>query len=342
VVVEDWFDKYEDALERRGITDPKDIYNMDESGALVGVVKWEEVVLHIDQKEIHTASPQNRKSIAIIESISADGTQSIPPAIICPGYRFMENWFHENLQGDELLMLSPTGYTNGSLALDWLQPFIKHTNAGPDQPWKLLLVDGQKSHETPEFILKALTNRIELMKYPSHMTHILQPLDVGVFQHWKHWHQKAIMTALRSFDLEYSITSFFRDLRTIRTNTFKPRTIRHAFRDAGMWPVSFKVAQKAMRQFKPVDTDSGDEPTLPLLQRSIDTYFQAQVALQEFEDRVPALLNSSPSRNRFIKACKGTKKMLSRGSIHEMEMYNSKRQKIRSLRRRLSNGRVFR
>jgi hypothetical protein len=47
-VVEDWLDKYEDALQMRDITDPKDIYNMDESGARVGVVKWEEVVLHID------------------------------------------------------------------------------------------------------------------------------------------------------------------------------------------------------------------------------------------------------------------------------------------------------
>ena len=84
---------------------------MDESGARVGVVKWEEIVLPIEQKEIHTASPENRKSITIIETISADGKQPIAPAIICLGYRFMENWFHENLQGHELLMLSPTGYT---------------------------------------------------------------------------------------------------------------------------------------------------------------------------------------------------------------------------------------
>ena len=161
---------------------------MDESGVMIGVVKAEEVVLPIEQKEIHLASPQNRKSITIIEAIAADGIQSIPPAIICPGHRFIESWFHENLQGNELLMLSPTGYTNESLAKDWLQHFIKHTNAGPNQPWKLLLLDGQKSHENAEFVLLCLANNIELLEYPSHMTHILQPLDVGVFQHWKHWH----------------------------------------------------------------------------------------------------------------------------------------------------------
>jgi hypothetical protein len=46
---------------------------MDESGARIGVLKWEEVVLPIDQKEIHTASPEKRKSITIIETVSADG-----------------------------------------------------------------------------------------------------------------------------------------------------------------------------------------------------------------------------------------------------------------------------
>jgi hypothetical protein len=251
---------------------------MDESGARVGVLKWEEVVLPIEQKEIYTASPENRKSITIIETVSADGRQPIPPAIICPGQRFIESWFHENLQGEELLMLSPTGYTNESLALDWLQHFIKYSSAGPEKPWKLLLLDGQRSHESPTFILNCLANNIEIMEYPSHMTHILQPLDVGIFQHWKHWHQKAIMTALRSFDVEYSISSFFRDLTAIRTKTFKPRTIKHAFRDSGMWPVSFKVAQTAMRKFKKKEKEA--EPSLPLLPRPINSYFDAQIALQ--------------------------------------------------------------
>jgi hypothetical protein len=52
---------------------------MDESGTRVGVVKWEEVVLYIDQKEIHTTSPQNRKSITIIESIYIRRRNTVHP-----------------------------------------------------------------------------------------------------------------------------------------------------------------------------------------------------------------------------------------------------------------------
>ena len=55
--IEIWFGKYEDALQRRGITEPKNIYNMDESGVIIGVVKAEEVILPIEQKEVYLASP---------------------------------------------------------------------------------------------------------------------------------------------------------------------------------------------------------------------------------------------------------------------------------------------
>ena len=72
-------------------------------------------------------------------------------------------------------------HTNESLAKDWLQHFIKHTNAGPNQPWKLLLLNGQKSHKNAKFVLICLANNIELLKYALHITHILQPLDVGGF-----------------------------------------------------------------------------------------------------------------------------------------------------------------
>ena len=61
------------------------------------------------------------------------------------------------------------------------------------------------------------------------------------------------------------------------------------------------------------------------------------MALQEFEERVPALLSSSPTRNRFIKTCKGTKKLLARGSLHEMEMYNFKAAKDEEFKKKANS-----
>src|SRR5436305_14373594 len=98
------------------------------------------------------------------------------------GKRFMESWFHDNFNGDELLLLSETGYTNEEVTIEWLKHFIKHTSAGPKQPWKILLMDGHRTYESPEFVLLALANHIQPFEFPSHLTHVLQPLDVGVLR----------------------------------------------------------------------------------------------------------------------------------------------------------------
>ena len=74
----------------------------------------------------------------------------------------------------------------------WLRHFIQYTNAGPDKPWKLLLLNGHITYEYPEFVILAHENHIKPMEFPLHLTHILQPLDVGVFRPWKHYHNLAI------------------------------------------------------------------------------------------------------------------------------------------------------
>jgi hypothetical protein len=69
---------------------------MDETGARVGCPKGEEVVVPVELKELYTASPENRLSVTIIETICADSSKPIPPVIICPGVRIMESWFGPN------------------------------------------------------------------------------------------------------------------------------------------------------------------------------------------------------------------------------------------------------
>lgn len=83
---------------------------------------------------------------------------------------------------DERVMLPESGYTNEGLTMDWLRHFVKHTRTETSGEWLLLLMDGHKSHITPQFALFALNHRIQLFVFPSHMTRVLQPLDVGVFR----------------------------------------------------------------------------------------------------------------------------------------------------------------
>jgi len=92
----------------------------------------EEVVVLIEIKEIYTGIPENRMSLIIIESISADN-KAILPVVIIPGVMIMVSWFHENITGHEIIIVSPTRYINKGIYMVWLDHFIKHNNYGPDQ-----------------------------------------------------------------------------------------------------------------------------------------------------------------------------------------------------------------
>jgi len=204
-----FFVNYQNTLAKYNIDKAKYIYNMDESGVRIGCPAGEVVIVPTEVKELYTTSPENRQSVTIIEAICADGRLPPPPVIICPGEKIMENWIHDNLTAAEVITVSPTGYTNENIALAWLNHFIKHIGAGPDKHWRLLLLDGHNSHRQDDFIIKCHENHIFPFEFPSHMTHLLQPLDVGVFRPWKHYHYKAINNGLHSLEIEYTISSFF-------------------------------------------------------------------------------------------------------------------------------------
>jgi hypothetical protein len=341
--LERWFVQLREQMDLKGIETASQVWNFDESGVMVGNPTGDFVIVPIDIKEVHGPSPANRKSVTIIEAICSDGRAPPPPAVIQPGKVYMESWIHQNLEGAEVLMLSDTGYTNDKIGVWWLEYFIKHTDSGPDKLWKLLLLDGHASHECPEFVLKAEENNIALFRFPSHLTHILQPLDVGVFRPWKHWHKQAILNALRSLDLEYNIRSLFRDLAEIRQKTFKDHTIKNAFRDSGIWPVKNKVAVAAMKRLLNQQPKKSKKYDLPALPRTPKTYFESQASLDEWINRVPALV-SSPSARRFQSMAKGTKIVLARADIQRVEhtvlqeqVSRQAKQRLRS-RKRISTG----
>ena len=112
--------------------------------------------------------------------MSASGKVT-PPVLIISAKTHMDSWYNEGLYGTELILLSESGYTNDQLAMKWLQHFILHTESSKTSTFKVLLMDSHTSHRTPEFTLLASEYNIHLYAFPSHLTHILQPLDVGIF-----------------------------------------------------------------------------------------------------------------------------------------------------------------
>ena len=140
----------------------------------------------------------------------------------------MVDWFRLELLRGTHIIPTEKGFTNDRIAIEYLKHYIKHSDCGPDQPWKLMLIDNHKSHETGEFIRLANENHILLYPLLAHLTHCMQPLDVGVFHPYKYWHDVAIKNALARLDIEYALSSFLRDLKWIREQTLTKLTIKSA------------------------------------------------------------------------------------------------------------------
>ena len=86
-----WFKEYYNMLKEYKIIKGKNVLNIDESSARVRCPAGEHVIMPADIEELYTSSPENRKTVTVIETIITDGRKPLPPFIIAPGKKIIEN-----------------------------------------------------------------------------------------------------------------------------------------------------------------------------------------------------------------------------------------------------------
>ena len=85
-----------------------------------------------------------------------------------------------------------------------------------------------------EFLDYCEKNKIVLFCLPPHATHLLQPLDVVVFQPYKHWHTEAVDVAACTGCVDFNKLEFLEALGSIYQKALKPSTILSVFRETGL------------------------------------------------------------------------------------------------------------
>ena len=82
--------------------------------------------------------------------------------------------------------ISNSGWTFDSHGFEWLQKqFDPITRPKDPSERRLLILDGHSSHITANFIAYCMNNKIDLLVLPPHTSHVLQPLDIRIFQSLK-------------------------------------------------------------------------------------------------------------------------------------------------------------
>jgi hypothetical protein len=137
------------------------------------------------------------------------------------------------------------GYTNGEIGAAWLADWDKLTKKKANGRYRLMIVDGHSSHYTMSFLDYARKNRIIVLCYPSHSTHIYQGLDVVIFSVLKRTWSEERDKFERSGPV-VSKTNFLSVYARAHMRAFTQANILAAFAKTGIVPFNPDVVTAAM------------------------------------------------------------------------------------------------
>jgi hypothetical protein len=150
--------------------------------------------------------------------------------LVIAAKQHQSTWF-QVLHDATLIGVADSGYMNDELMLERIAHFEKHSQRSQRGTWRLLSLDGYGSHHTLEFIRYCDELRIIPFDLPSRSAHFLQPLDVVIFQPYKHYHAGAVDRAARLDcddynELEFSMTLSISEGRPCRLARSKQHSRR--------------------------------------------------------------------------------------------------------------------
>ena len=288
------------AIETYHIT-AENIYNFDEKGFMIGVgntVKRDVTVEQLQSGQLVGAKQDgNREFISVLACICADGS-CCPPALVYQGksYDLQSSWV-EDLQESEqaFFAVSEQGWTNDALRLQWLEKlFNRHTKDRAGNRRRLLIVDGHSSHVNMTFIEAAHERRIIIMILPSHSTHRLQPLDVGLFAPLSMAYSQQLTLLIHNSLGLVSMTKrlFWPLFWRAWTESFTPENVNSAFKMTGIWPLNPDMILAKMKSVTPPPPETTELTKTPMTSHGLRRLHR-KIKQEPSSDNLDKLLRAS-------------------------------------------------
>ena len=161
---------------------PSRIYNMDESGFAIGDSQSSRALVNVREETSWKVISGRQEWVTAIECVNALGT-ALPPLVIFKAVHTNTAWIPSHTPSNWQFSTSNSGWTSDSHGFEWLQrQFDPLTRPEDPAERRLLILDGHSSHITAKFIAYCMDNKIDLLVLPPHTSHVLQPLDISIFQ----------------------------------------------------------------------------------------------------------------------------------------------------------------
>lgn len=142
--------------------------------------------------------------------------------------------------------------------------------------WRLLIFDGFESHLHLELVEFCLDNKIIPFCLPAHTSHVLQPLDVGVFSAMKTYYRQEVS----KLHIAVTKNKFPNLFAAARKKAFTLNNIQSGFRATGISPYNPSIILNTLSLPEPEITLSKPPPPIP-------AYLQAPYELLSFNPATP-------------------------------------------------------
>jgi hypothetical protein len=293
-IIKHWFDLVKQQIEDNAV-EKEDIYNMDEKGTMMGASEKVKIIISKYEKRQYMTTSGSREWVSLLECISAIG-KALPPWVIFKGKVHKASWMKTLESGH--IALSDTGWTDNELGLAWLQDCfdpetLRYDNDGKRRT-RILIFDGHASHISTEAIRFCKEAKIIPLCLPRHSTHLLQPLDVGVFSSYAHYFKKNLAKRCR-FAAHYSVDKidFLEILQETRAEALTEKIILRAWEKSGLFPLNPEIILQQLSQPLPLTPSSSVQTPSLTYTASNGEAFQAALTpknVMEVENLVKQVL----------------------------------------------------
>ncbi|XP_033749226.1 tigger transposable element-derived protein 1-like [Pecten maximus] len=234
--IEEYFELLEKTLVKLDIKDkPSQIFNVDETGFAGKEFSKQKIVVPKGTKHPYQPCAGISGHVTLNLGVSASG-KAIAPLIIFSKNLPRES-FRDSLSEEWSFETTESGYINNTIFSAWFNnQFVRQ--CGRARP-VLVIMDNHSSHITKQVVDTARENNIHLLCLPAHSTHLLQPLDVGVF-HLLKSNVAQMCTSLGYTGMKTLPRHKFPKVIHLGLNKISGSAISSSFRAAGIHPFNAK------------------------------------------------------------------------------------------------------
>ena len=247
--IDTWYLEYRNFLISLNLlTEPHRIWNADETGfnmgSKAGKVIGPTMSKHSYQVP-HVTGGSSKERLTALFCCNADG-QMMPPFLVYPSPAPKGLNPLMGAMAGSVIEYTKKGWMDTNTFIKFIDHFDKY--AGPERP-VVLIVDSVSSHVDLGVFQKSRELGIEIYRLVPNATHLMQPLDRGVFGPMKaKWYQVLRKHYRDNPGSRIGKPNFAEKLTEAYREFYKPATIVNSFRATGIYPVdSTKIGNDELK-----------------------------------------------------------------------------------------------